>query len=292
MGYAGSCRAVVTDLDGTIVGDDDTVTAATLDAAAALAALRIPLVLATARTPAGVLALGALIRHVDIAVCCGGALAWLPTDGRPLWQDRIEAMTAKTIVHGVTVALPGAGVAAYDGQRWMMTATYAAQRHGRVHGPWDVVAAGQIDLRRACMLSVCHAGYGAAELAELLVRDVGISRAQVTMTWPDTALLDIAPPNVDKCMGVRRALTWLDVAPSDAVAFGDMPNDLPMFQLCGHAVAVSNAHPDVRAAADLITGSVDADGFARALYDLGILDRRRLSRGASDLAPRREQAAG
>jgi hydroxymethylpyrimidine pyrophosphatase-like HAD family hydrolase len=46
------------------------------------------------------------------------------------------------------------------------------------------------------------------------------------------------------------------------VAFGDMPNDLPMLAWAGHAVAVANAHPDVRQMADEITASNDDDGVA------------------------------
>jgi len=47
-----------------------------------------------------------------------------------------------------------------------------------------------------------------------------------------------------------------------------MPNDLPMLGWAGHAVAVANAHPDVRAAADEITASNDDDGVARVIERL------------------------
>jgi hydroxymethylpyrimidine pyrophosphatase-like HAD family hydrolase len=46
-------RAVITDLDGTIVRPDGTVSLATAVAVRALRAARLPLILATARTPAG-----------------------------------------------------------------------------------------------------------------------------------------------------------------------------------------------------------------------------------------------
>jgi hydroxymethylpyrimidine pyrophosphatase-like HAD family hydrolase len=47
------------------------------------------------------------------------------------------------------------------------------------------------------------------------------------------------------------------------LVFGDMPNDLPMFEWAGwHRVAVANAHPDVLAAADEVTSSNDEDGVA------------------------------
>jgi hypothetical protein len=44
-----------------------------------------------------------------------------------------------------------------------------------------------------------------------------------------------------------------------------MPNDVPMLLWAGHGVAMENAHPDVRAAADEITASNNDDGVGRVL---------------------------
>ena len=52
------------------------------------------------------------------------------------------------------------------------------------------------------------------------------------------------------------------------IAFGDMPNDLPMLTWAGYAVAVANAHPDVIAAADEVTASNEDAGVARVLERL------------------------
>jgi hydroxymethylpyrimidine pyrophosphatase-like HAD family hydrolase len=53
--------------------------------------------------------------------------------------------------------------------------------------------------------------------------------------------------------------------PEDVVAFGDMPNDLPMLAWAGHSVAVGNAHPEVLGAVDEVTASNDDDGVAQVL---------------------------
>jgi hydroxymethylpyrimidine pyrophosphatase-like HAD family hydrolase len=47
-----------------------------------------------------------------------------------------------------------------------------------------------------------------------------------------------------------------------------MPNDLPMLTWAGHGVAVANAHPDVRAAADEVTATNDEAGVALVLERL------------------------
>ena len=57
----------------------------------------------------------------------------------------------------------------------------------------------------------------------------------------------------------------LGVPPADVVAFGDMPNDLPMLEWAGWGVAMANAHPAVLGAADEITAPNSEDGLALVL---------------------------
>lgn len=68
------------------------------------------------------------------------------------------------------------------------------------------------------------------------------------------------------------ALVWLcghlGVDARDAVAFGDNLNDIEMIRAAGTGVAVANAEPEVRAAADLVCASNDEDGVAHAITDL------------------------
>ena len=52
------------------------------------------------------------------------------------------------------------------------------------------------------------------------------------------------------------------ITADQVVAFGDMPNDVPMLRWAGHAVAVGNAHPEVMAVVDEVTATNDEDGVA------------------------------
>ncbi|WP_343075317.1 HAD family hydrolase [Actinopolyspora biskrensis] len=51
----------------------------------------------------------------------------------------------------------------------------------------------------------------------------------------------------------------------NVIAFGDMPNDIPMLRWAGTSVAVANAHASLLAVADHITSSNDDDGVASFL---------------------------
>ena len=57
----------------------------------------------------------------------------------------------------------------------------------------------------------------------------------------------------------------MEIGSDEVVAFGDMPNDIPMLRLAGHGVAMGNAHPETIAAANEVTAPNDDDGVARVL---------------------------
>jgi hypothetical protein len=250
-------RAVVTDLDGTIVRSDGTISVATSQIAAAL---DIPLLLATARTPAGVRALPQLLPHVAVAICCNGAIGWEVATDRVQWQLSLDAAIVSAIVDCLATAAPGAGIAAYDGSVWAMNPSYQRIRGRSPRGPSQV--SDRIPDRPACAMSICHPTLDVAAISAILV-DHGFDPEM--LPYGDPSLLDVAPPGTDKGTGLRRALDLIGVDAASVIGFGDMPNDLPMLRVVGHPVAVANAHPDVCAAASTVTGSVEQDGFAELL---------------------------
>jgi len=64
---------------------------------------------------------------------------------------------------------------------------------------------------------------------------------------------------------VRFVCDHLGISPKNAVAFGDSPNDLSMFETVGFAVAMGNATDEIKHAADFVTETNDNLGVARAL---------------------------
>ncbi|WP_238444794.1 HAD family hydrolase [Salsipaludibacter albus] len=89
-----------------------------------------------------------------------------------------------------------------------------------------------------------------------------------TVTWSSTGLLELSADGVTKATALARLAASHDVDAADLVAFGDMPNDLPMLEWAGHGVAVANAHPMVRDAADEVAPANDDDGVAVVLERL------------------------
>lgn len=75
--------------------------------------------------------------------------------------------------------------------------------------------------------------------------------------------VDLMHPDADKGLALTQLAEAMGVAMSETAAFGDYLNDLGMLRAAGHAVAMGNAHKDVKAVADEVVGT-NADGAAVA----------------------------
>jgi hydroxymethylpyrimidine pyrophosphatase-like HAD family hydrolase len=89
------------------------------------------------------------------------------------------------------------------------------------------------------------------------------------VTQAGLGFVEILPPGVNKATGLAMVTANLGVDPAEVLVFGDMPNDVPMFEWAGWGrVAVANAHPSVLAVADEVTLGNDEDGVAVYLDQL------------------------
>ena len=92
---------------------------------------------------------------------------------------------------------------------------------------------------------------------------------RLVVTWSSTtSLLEMSAPGVTKASTLALLCERMGVDRSEVVAFGDMPNDLPMLEWVGRSYAMANAHPSVLAVADHVAPDHDDDGVARVLAGL------------------------
>ncbi|OCA87041.1 Cof-type HAD-IIB family hydrolase [Pseudobacillus wudalianchiensis] len=83
--------------------------------------------------------------------------------------------------------------------------------------------------------------------------------------------LDILPAGGSKAEGIKKMMERLDFKMEDVYAFGDGLNDIEMLKLVGTGVAMGNALPPVKEAADMVTADVAEDGIYLALKKLELL---------------------
>lgn len=83
--------------------------------------------------------------------------------------------------------------------------------------------------------------------------------------------VDLLHAEGSKARGIADACAALGFAPQETMAFGDGLNDVEMFAAVGCAVAMGDACDELKTVASHITGTLEEDGIARALLDLGVL---------------------
>ncbi|MEY4512456.1 MAG: hypothetical protein RLZZ450_4578 [Pseudomonadota bacterium] len=77
-----------------------------------------------------------------------------------------------------------------------------------------------------------------------------------------------------KAEALRELCATLDVPLANLTVFGDERNDIPMFQIAGRAVAVANAHSDVKACAHELIGDHEEDSVVGYLERVDSLKSR------------------
>lgn len=95
------------------------------------------------------------------------------------------------------------------------------------------------------------------------VAKINLSGVQSAIGW--RAWLDINPPGTSKAKGLQIVCKNLGVDSRHTLAIGDGANDIPLLQFVGYGVAMGNANPAVKHAADSTTLAVEDDGAAAVL---------------------------
>ena len=265
------------DIDGTLITGDDEVTSATKAALHRAVAADLRLVLATGRryrTTRRVMdALGLGLP----AICLGGALT-KNAAGETIRRIAFAPAHVRTLLtlarrRGIALALQR-DAHALGGPDFVMDASEQwngpTQRYVRVAGELcqpetapervvgdDALVAGCFgDFEPLALLQKDADGELAGAINSVLVR------SQKTPGW----YLEITAGRVDKWQALRSFAADAGVGENAICAVGDAGNDLPMIRGAGFGVAMGNADPAVKAAADWVTKANHEDGVA-ALVD-------------------------
>jgi len=261
-------RLIASDMDGTLLRRDDTVSEATVAELERWRADGVPIVLATGRPPRWMHRIREVLRH-GTAICCNGAVlldleTFEVVDEVALQPDLLESISGE-----LRRRQPGTWFAVEYGFEF---------RHEPIYKPrWDVNAPGVAEASLAEMVAAPvakllarHEELGPDEFVAV-VEDVIGGRATVTHSSSD-ALAEISAVGVTKASGLARVAEQHGIGPEDVVVFGDMPNDIAAFEWVaaagGRAVAMAHAHPALMAVATDVTGTNDDDGVAAFLSAL------------------------
>lgn len=259
-------KLIATDLDGTLVRTDGTVSERTVTALARAEEAGISFVMVTGRPPRWMHGIARELGHRGQAICANGAVLY------DLHQEKIiSRRTIDTEVLAETIArlraeLPELRFAVEYGEDFVFEARYHTIRQdASARGGKPVDDAGLV-CRPATKLLGLHPPTDIDALVKTARTAVG---DLVTVTHASgRALLEMSALGVTKASALADYCAARALTPADVIAFGDMPNDLPMLTWAGRAYAMGNAHHEVLAAVPLRTATNDLDGVAQILETL------------------------
>jgi hydroxymethylpyrimidine pyrophosphatase-like HAD family hydrolase len=259
-------RMVACDLDGTIVRPDGTVSQRTVAALAACEQVGVRVVFVTGRPPRWMASVAAATGHHGVAVCANGAIVYDLAAERVIATRGIPAADVHGIARAVQTAVPGGAFALETVHGFRREPGYQPRwpgPDGSVAPLDELLADAPVVLKMLYRLD-----RGTAD--DMLAAARGALHGLAEPVHSDAAdsLLEIAALGVSKASTLAVLAEQQGLGPQDVVAFGDMPNDVPMLRWAGLGVAVADAHPEALAAASLVAPACLDDGVAQVVERL------------------------
>ncbi|WP_129668128.1 HAD family hydrolase [Phytoactinopolyspora endophytica] len=259
-----SPRVVATDLDGTLLRSDGSVSLRSVAALRLAEEAGAVVVFVTGRPPRGLAPVQDALGSHGLAICLNGAMVYDALGRRIVEQEELSAETAMKVAHALREDFPGVTFAIERGCVYGKEPLFP-RRVPLPEGGFEA----ELEELLAAPVAKLVAQDPSVEPAEFVGRGICAVGGLTTATFPDyRALLEISALGVSKASALAKFCADLGVGPEQVVAFGDMPNDLLMLEWAGTSFAMADAHPDAVRAADLRCGGNDDDGVAQVLERL------------------------
>ncbi|WP_445256481.1 HAD family hydrolase [Nocardioides aurantiacus] len=257
-------RLVATDLDGTLLRTDGTLSPRTVTALADARAAGLDVVFVTGRPLRWAAQVFDHVGGHGLAIAANGALLWDVGADRARLVRALDPAAALEVGQRIRAAVPGTMLAVETVDGFGLEPDYL---------PGHPLTQ---DARRGAFEELVD-----APVLKLLVRREGVvaddyaaevvaaTDGLATVTWSSSgSLLELSAPGVTKASTLELLCVELGIDRDAVVAFGDMPNDLAMLRWVGTSYAMANAHPAVLDAADRVAPTNDEDGVAQVIEQI------------------------
>lgn len=264
-------RLIATDLDGTLLRDDKSVSERTVAALAAAERAGIEVFFVTGRPARWMDVVSDHVHGHGMAICANGAaVVDLHGDNTFLEVRPLERTVALDVVRALRAAAPGTSFAVE-----LTTGIH----YEPLYPPFFLDPGATVATAEKLLFE--EKPGAAAPVLKLLAQHpeldpdvfLAVARkaagdlASFTRSSP-TALVEISALGVSKASTLALCCAERGITADEVVAFGDMPNDIEMLSWAGRSYAMGNAHPDVLAAASGRTVGNNDDGVAVVIEQL------------------------
>lgn len=257
-------RMIVTDLDGTLLQPDKTVSERAVRALTAAQEAGLMVLAATGRSIVDVPKILPTVLR-ELVVCSNGAVVYSVATDTVLLERTIDSQVISTFMDSLWPVAPDTRFAALinSGYDLLPGPGYLDLMlpgdHGRDRTSLNEVALAELAGQPAVKLVARHAELG---IDELLVRCEQVAASGVLPTTSGVPFVEMSAAGVSKASTLGLLAAEQGISTEEVLVIGDSPNDVEMIRWAGHGVAVANAVPEVLAAADEVAPANTDDGVA------------------------------
>ena len=265
-------RLIISDIDGTFITSAGRVTGRLRAVIVRAVESGAHFGLATGRPHRWLIPVLEQLPLAPVCVCANGAVVYDPATDRVLHAFELSPSAMAEVVeaaervladvpHGYGVERVGSSALDPEEECFIITPEYNRDAWDSQFGVTDTQT---LISQPAAKLLVRCSSMTSAQMFELIAPEVDPELAHVTYSM-DEGLIEVSCPGVNKAAGARYLAERYGVTAADAIAFGDMPNDLELLRWAGVGVAMGNAVPMLHDAADHVTATNDEYGVAQVL---------------------------
>ena len=239
-------KAAVIDLDGTLIGRDEEISARVNRTVTRLSKL-LPVSIATGREAADTIKFARQLGLTSPQICDGGATILDPASGRPVWTDPLHPDHAREIIQTLQSAKARFIATHPEGS----VTSYSHITH------WNLIRVSALDLDEQ----------GADRMVRHFAANQALNVVKVYLPYNDLWAVDFTNSQVDKGAATIKLGQMISVDVGDMMGAGDSYNDLPLLRLCGFSIAMGGAPGELKAIADFVAPTVEEDGLAVAIEE-------------------------
>ena len=217
-------KAIAVDIDGTITDYNKKLHLEAINALRRIEKAGIPIILATGNVRAITYGLWRFIGASGPMVCENGGVVWHPKWGEPIVRANgaRARKCAQEMADDIKIDPTGITTNAWRESEWCLFADED--------------------------LDAVNKWVANSDYSDLAVVKTGFA-------------IHLMEPHLSKGEGLKIALEKMGISPDDVLAVGDAPNDIPMFDLVGHSVAVGGCFDSLAEVASVVSPYPHGDTF-------------------------------
>jgi Cof subfamily protein (haloacid dehalogenase superfamily) len=267
-----SIVAVVSDVDGTLVRSDKSVSPRSVEIVSALGSSGVKFAIVSSRPPRGLKAIISRLNIVMPVVGFNGGVIASP-DLSVIASHLIATDVARHAVEAIEAS--GANAWVFSGNDWFIrdrTGPRVALEERTVGFAPSVVTDFAAVVGTAAKIVAVSEDFALLTKLQGELRESLSGRANIVRS--QAYYLDFTHPLANKGRALIDLAKLMAVPPAGTAVIGDGENDVEMFVQAGFSIAMGNADAAVKKAADFVTGSNEDDGFAAAIERLVLKGER------------------